>query len=95
MVVVDAAPVAAVLVAVIVTVGPGVVAVGAALWLERPRHPGERRAETFQHRLDDMVGPDAEHPVGDLGRQVTVAEVPREPGERVVFYFSLTGVVVS
>jgi hypothetical protein len=57
----------------------GVLAVRAAFRLKGSPHWREMRPETGQHRFDHVVRPDAEHPVANFGRQVTIAEMPGEP----------------
>jgi hypothetical protein len=77
--------VGSVLMAVLVTTG--VVAmlmplaaafVSAAFGIERRLDLDDARAQPLHHRLDHMIAADAQSPLRDLGRQVSVAEVPGE-----------------
>jgi hypothetical protein len=58
-----------------------VAAVGAAFGLKRGLHMEQLRPEALEHGLDHMIGPYAKYMVPNLGRQMPVAEVPREARE--------------
>src|SRR3990167_3843942 len=53
--------------------------IGAAFRVEGRHHVRHLGAEAGQHRLDDVIVADAEPIAHELGRQMTVAEMPREP----------------
>ena len=56
-------------------------AIGAAFRLKRRLDMRDRRAEPLKHRLDDMIGPDADDAPADLGGQMPVAEMPGDAGK--------------
>ena len=58
-----------------------VAGIGAAHRREGLDHVGHRRAESFQHRLDDMVAQDEDAVGLDRGGEMAVADVPGEFGE--------------
>lgn len=51
--------------------------IGAAFRIERRFNGDDARAEAPHHFFDDMIAPDAKALADDLGRQVAVAEMPR------------------
>lgn len=53
--------------------------IGAALRIERRFDGDDARAEATHHLLDDVIAPDAQALADDLGRQMTIAEMPRDP----------------
>src|SRR4051812_9502888 len=53
--------------------------IGAALGIERRLDLDNARAQPLHHFLDDVIAPDAQAPAHDLGRQMTVAEMPGDP----------------
>jgi len=55
-----------------------VAGIGAAFGIERRFDLDQARAQPSQHRLDHMIAADAQSPLRDLGRQVSIAEVPGE-----------------
>jgi hypothetical protein len=59
-------------------VGVTMTAISAALGLEWPGNGRKRGAETAQHRLDDMVGPNEEGLIAKLGGEVSIPQVPSE-----------------
>ena len=59
--------------------GTGIHRIGAALRIERRLDLQDACAQSLRHRFDHMVAPDSKSPGGDLGRQMTVAEVPGDP----------------
>jgi hypothetical protein len=59
------------------------VRVGARLGLERRLDADDARTETRDHRLEDVVAPDADPVVQDLGRDVPVAEMPGDAAQEV------------
>jgi hypothetical protein len=59
-------------------IGVRVAGIGAAFGIERPVDLDQARAQPSQHRLDHMIAADAQSPLRDLGRQVSIAEVPGE-----------------
>lgn len=61
--------------------GMGVPGIGAALGIERRLDLEHAGAKTLHHRLDDMVAADAQPLRHDLGRQMTVAEMPGDPDQ--------------
>ena len=69
------------IVVVMVVVPMAVAGIGAAHRREGFHHVGHLRAQSFQHRLDDMVAQD-EDAVGADGRgEMPVADVPGQFGE--------------
>ena len=55
--------------------------IGPALGIERRLDLDHPRAEPFEHRLNDVIAPDPKTLGHDLGRQMTVAEVPGEANQ--------------
>ena len=55
--------------------------IGAALGIERRFDFDDARAQSFHHRLDDMIPADAQALRHDLGRQMAVAEMPGDADE--------------
>ena len=55
--------------------------IGPALRIERRFDLDYARAEPVHHRLDDVVAPDPQAPGHDLGRQMTIAEMPGEANQ--------------
>lgn len=55
--------------------------IGSAFRIERRLDGDDARAETSHHLLDDMIAPDAKALADDLGRQMAVAEMPRDPDQ--------------
>jgi hypothetical protein len=55
--------------------------IGAAFGIERRFDLDHARTQSPDHRLDDMVAPDAQAARGDLGRQMAVAEMPGDPDQ--------------
>ena len=53
--------------------------IGAALGVERRLDLDHARSQSFRHRLDHVIAPDAQALRRDLCRQMAVAEVPGEP----------------
>jgi len=53
--------------------------ISAALGIERRFDLDHSRAQSFDHRFDDVVAPDSQCLSHDLRRQVTIAEMPAEP----------------
>ena len=53
--------------------------IGAAFGIERRLDLDHAGAETLHHRLDDVVAADPQTLSHDLGRQMTVAEMPGDP----------------
>ena len=60
-----------------VTVG----GISAALWIERRFDFDHPRAQSLDHRFDDMVAPNPQTPSGDLRRHMAIAEVPGEANQ--------------
>jgi hypothetical protein len=56
-----------------------IAAVRSTFWLERRQTLHERRSEAAQHPFDHVIGPDAKRLTPDLGRHMSVAQMPREP----------------
>src|SRR5260221_12815243 len=56
-----------------------VLAIGAALGIEGVLDATDAGAQPLQHVDDDMIVADQDDVVGDLGRQMAVAEMPGEP----------------
>src|ERR1700681_564957 len=56
--------------------GMATAGIGAALGIERCLDLDHARAQTFDHRLDDVVAPYPQALRGDLRRQMAVAEMP-------------------
>ena len=63
--------------------------VGATLRLEWPPDAVHVRAETDDHLLQNMIRLDVDGAVGDLGRRVPIADVPRDPRQRVGCYVGI------
>ena len=61
--------------------GMGVPGIGAALGIERRLDLEDAGPQPLHHRLDDMVAADAQSLRHDLGRQMPVAEMPRDPDQ--------------
>eukprot|EP01036_Dinobryon_divergens_P007108 gene7107-9463_t len=59
-----------------------VLAVGAALRVERHAHLAHVGAQPLQHVDDDVIVANQDAVAVDLGRQVAVAEMPGQPRER-------------
>jgi len=57
--------------------------VSAALGLEGRPQLHEIRSEAVEHRLDHMVGPDAQKLVSNFGRQMPVAQMPGKVHELI------------
>jgi hypothetical protein len=57
--------------------------IGAAFGIEWRLDLNDARAKPFDHRLDDVIATDAQAFACDLGRQVPVTEVPRDPDQIV------------
>ena len=57
----------------------GSLRIGAAFGIERRLDLDDARAQPLHHRLDDVVAADAQALRHDLGRQMTVAEMPGDP----------------
>jgi len=57
------------------------VGIGATFGIERRLDLDHARAEPFHHRLDDVIAPDPQGLGHDLGRQMTVAEMPADPDQ--------------
>jgi hypothetical protein len=55
--------------------------IGAAFGIERRFDLDHARAQSFHHRLDDVIAPDAQAARGDLGRQMAIAEMPGDPDQ--------------
>jgi hypothetical protein len=55
--------------------------IGAAFGIERRFDLDHARAQSLDHRLDDMVAPDPQAARRDLRRQVAVAEMPGDPDQ--------------
>ena len=53
--------------------------VGAAFGIERRFDLDDACAEALHHRLDDVIPADAKPFTDDLGRQMAIAEMPRDP----------------
>jgi hypothetical protein len=62
-------------------VGVAAFGIGAAFGIERRFDLDHARAQSPDHRLDDMVAADAQAARGDLGRQMAVAEMPGDPDQ--------------
>jgi len=58
-------------------------AVGATLGLERRPKVPQLSTETTEHVLDHVVGPETEHALADLRRQMPVSQVPGETRQLV------------
>ena len=58
-----------------------VIGIGAAFGIERRLDLDHARAKPLHHRLDDMVAPYPQAARRDLGRQMTVAEMPGDPNQ--------------
>src|SRR4029077_4753455 len=56
--------------------------IGAAFGIERRFERDHARAETLRHRLDDGIAPDAQRLWRYFGRQMPVAEMPGDAGQR-------------
>ena len=54
----------------------GSLGIGAAFGIERRFDLDQAGAEPLDHRLDDMIAPDAQRLGHDLGRQMAIAEMP-------------------
>jgi hypothetical protein len=74
-----------VIVPVMVMAGVGwpLAAVGAALWLERADHRMHMGAKANHHRLKNVIRLNVDRVGRDFRRCVAIAEMPRDPGERV------------
>ncbi|MEY9756868.1 hypothetical protein ABIE73_004263 [Bradyrhizobium yuanmingense] len=59
------------------------IGVGAAFGIERRLDLDYTRAKALHHRLDDVIAADAQGLGHDLGRQMTVAEMPADADEVV------------
>ena len=79
--VVTVAVVVRVIVAVAVLLGGGA-DIGAAFRVERRLDRHDAGAEPARHLLDHRVATDAQAPAGQLGRQVTIAQMPGDAGQR-------------
>jgi hypothetical protein len=55
--------------------------IGAAFGIERRLDLDDARAQPFHHRLDDVIAADAQAFRHDLGRQMTIAEMPGDPDQ--------------
>ena len=53
--------------------------ISAAFRIERRFDGDDARAETPHHLLDNVIAPNAKALAGDLRRQMTIAEMPRDP----------------
>ncbi len=53
--------------------------IGATFRIERSLDGGDTRTEAAHHVLDNVIAADAQALAHDLGRQVTIAEVPGDP----------------
>src|SRR5712675_656940 len=56
--------------------GVAAAGIGAAFGVERRLDLDHARAEPLHHRLDDVIAPDPQALRHDLGRQMTIAEMP-------------------
>ena len=59
------------------------VGISAAFGVERRLDLDHARAQPPHHRLDDVIAPDPQALAHDLGRQMTVAEMPGDPNQMV------------
>ena len=55
--------------------------IGPALGIERRLYLDDARAQPLHHRLDDVIAADAQAFRHDLGRQMTIAEMPGDPDQ--------------
>jgi len=55
--------------------------IGAALGIEWRLDLDDAGAQPFDHRLDDVIAADAQALGHDLGRQMTIAEMPGDPDQ--------------
>lgn len=53
--------------------------ISSAFRIERRFDGDDARAEATHHFLDDVIAPDAQSLANDLGRQMTIAEMPGDP----------------
>ena len=67
---------------VIVIMAAGGAHIGAAFRVERRFDRDHGRAESARHVLDHRIAADAQAPFRQLGRQVAIAEVPGDAGQR-------------
>ncbi len=74
----------ALIMAVVVSVGRPAfgLRIGAAFGIERRLERDHAGAETLGHRLDDGIAADAQRLWQYFGRQMAVAEVPGDAGQR-------------
>src|SRR5258708_19747128 len=58
--------------------------IGAAFGIERRFDLDHAGAETFHHPLNHVIAPDTQTPGPNLRRQITFAEIPAHPTQRLL-----------